>query len=129
MVNLKFVGSAVGAVVVAAGLVASVSANTANRTAYLTFSGAVALPGVELSAGTYVFELVAPESSPSIVRVMSRDRKKVFLTAFTHYVDRPAGNDHNKPITFAEAPKGQAPPIKAWYPTDESMGREFVYGR
>jgi hypothetical protein len=39
------------------------SASTFKKTTYVRFSGAVALPGVTLSAGEYLFELVNPDTS------------------------------------------------------------------
>ena len=59
------------------------------RTTYFTFSGTVQLPGVTLPAGTYVFEVVNPDSGSDVVSVMSRDRKKVYLMRFTRFVYRP----------------------------------------
>jgi len=123
----RIIGAAIGAAVVGLCLAASSHAlGTVNRTTYVTFSSDVALPGVKLAAGTYIFELPEPMTSPSLVRVLSRDRHKVHLMAFTHFVNRPAGADQ-KIVSLGEARRGEAPPITAWYPTDESMGREFIY--
>jgi hypothetical protein len=44
----------------------------------LTFSTAVMLPGVTLTAGTYVFEAGPGGANPNIVRVMSQNRQKLF---------------------------------------------------
>jgi hypothetical protein len=124
----RMIGAACGAAVIALGLAASASAiGTANRTAFLTFSGDVALPGVKLAAGTYVFELPEPMTSPTLVRVLSKDRHTVYLMAFTNIVDRPIGGDRNKVVTLGEARRGEAPPVVAWYPSDDSRGREFIY--
>ena len=30
-------------------------------------------------------------------------------------------------ITFGETPAGTPPPVKAWYPQGETLGREFLY--
>jgi hypothetical protein len=123
----RMIGAACGAAVIALGLAASASATgTVNRMTYLTFSGDVALPGVKLAAGTYIFELPEPMTSPSLVRVLSKDRHTVYLMAFTNFVDRPIGADGSKLVTLGEARHGEAPPITAWYP-DESRGREFIY--
>ena len=123
----RIIGAVCGALVVGLCLAASADAiGTVNRTTYLTFSGDVALPGATLAAGTYIFELVSPQS-PTLVRVLSKDRRKVHLMAFTNFIVRPAGANRDKPVVLGEARRGEAPPIKAWYPTDESMGREFIY--
>jgi hypothetical protein len=124
----RIIGAAVGAAVVGLCLAASSHAlGTVNRTAYVTFSGDVALPGIKLAAGTYIFELPEPMTSPNLVRVLSRDRHKVHLLAFTNFVNRPEGADRNTIVSLGEARRGEAPPITAWYPTDESRGREFIY--
>src|SRR5262245_57470357 len=60
-----------------------------NRLMYITFSGPVALPGVELQAGTYAFELATPTNDSTLVRVSSKDHRIVYLTAFTLRIDRP----------------------------------------
>src|SRR5262249_3648886 len=97
------------------------------RTMYISFSRPVALPGVELNAGTYVFELATPMSDSSLVRVTSRDHRTVYLTAFTIAIDRPANLKPGQVITFGEAARGTPPPIAAWFPDDMRDGREFIY--
>src|SRR5437868_15369331 len=61
-----------------------------SRTQYLTLTRPVALPGVALHARTYIFEMPERNSAPHIVRVMRRDRKIVYLTAFTREIDQPS---------------------------------------
>lgn len=100
--------------------------SAANHTTYLTFSGAVALPGVQLNAGTYIFEVANPETSGNVVRVSSRDRSKIYLLAFTDFIDRPAGLRADQFVSLGEAPRGMAPPVKAWFPPGGS-GRQFIY--
>ena len=100
--------------------------DTPKKTSYLTFSGSVQIPGKVLGAGTYIFEL--PDSGAwDLVRVSSRDRKTVYLTAFTQIVQRPDGMTRNPSVTFGEAAKGTPPPVQAWYPQDEPNGRAFIY--
>jgi len=114
-------------------LVATVSAHawvgTAGRTTYLTFSSPVALPGVELRAGTYIFELADPNMSNDVVRVWSRDRSKVYLTAFTRIVDRPDGLPKNRTVVMGEAQRGVSTPISVWYPIGSDVGHQFVYNK
>ncbi len=106
--------------------VTGASFNT-NRTTHFTFSGAVQLPGVTLSAGTYTFEVVNTNSGSDIVRVTSRDRKKVYLMKFTRAVYRPSAGTLKATISFGETQAGTPPPVKAWYPQFETRGREFIY--
>src|SRR5262245_10320402 len=83
-----------------AGVTSSRALPLDNRMMYIGFSKPVALPGVELNAGTYVFELATPTSDSSLVRVLSQDRKKIYLTAFTTRVDRPRTLREGQVVTF-----------------------------
>ena len=109
------------------GGVAPTRADVLDRTMFITFSRSVALPGVELAAGTYRFELADPMVSLSLVRVSSKDRRHVYLTAFTNLVDRPAKLRADQVVSLGEAAPGKAPAIKVWYPAANEMGREFLY--
>ena len=76
-------------VVAVAGVLAVSSSQAASiaepltMTNNLTFSKAVALPGVTLAAGTYVFESGPGGTNPNIVRVLSQNRQKQFYLGFT----------------------------------------------
>jgi hypothetical protein len=102
------------------------SATTSRKTTYFKFSRAVALPGVVLDAGEYVFELANPDTSRNVVRVQNRARSKTYLTAMTLPVRRQASGDAAT-VTLGEARRGSAPPIKAWFPLGESTGYQFIY--
>ena len=99
----------------------------AKRTTYFTFSRSVQIPGVTLPAGTYVFELADPDHSLDVVRVLNKERNRVYLTAFTRPVERSRASKLDAAIVFAETSPGIAPPIKVWYPQDERTGRQFIY--
>jgi hypothetical protein len=120
----------VAAAAVLVGLVGTAGAGRANllpaHTAYLTFSGPVALPGVTLGAGTYIFELADPDIA-GVVSVRSRDRRQTYFMGFTIPVSRPQGMGTDRPVSFMESHAGVAPPIKAWYPRDEAMGHQFMW--
>ena len=117
-------GAAILAVVATASMQAAV---TAERTTLVKFNRTVALPGLELTAGTYIFELADPGSNHNLVRVLSRDRRKIYTTQFTFLVQRPRNVSDDHGITFNEAPAGTAPPVKAWYPIGDTVGHEFIY--
>src|SRR5262245_28314556 len=76
-------------------------------TTYLTFNTPFALPGVSLPAGTYIFERVE-EDIPDVIRVASRDRRHVYLTAFTRPVERPLGIGERQ-VQLSEVKPGKAP--------------------
>jgi len=108
---------------------AAVQANgNLRRTTFVTFSGPVALPGVDLKAGTYVFELADPSQAKNIVRVLNERRTTVYLTAYTRTIRRPPGSPRTLIVSFLEAPRGAPLPINAWFPAGEDLGHKFIYG-
>jgi len=117
------VATAVTALATVAGAYADVESS---RTQYLTFSTPVALPGVTLLSGTYIFELPSPQISPDVVRVLSRDRKTVLFTAFTKPIGRPAEVPLNRLVSLQEVTPDRPTPIAVWW-SDERTGRQFVY--
>jgi hypothetical protein len=129
MRTLSLKSLAVGGVLVGLGLAGSSTHALPldTRTMYIGFNRPVALPGVELNAGTYVFELAAPMTDNSLVRVWSRDHRTIYLTAFTYRIDRPADLKPGQVVTFGEAPRGTPLPIKAWFPDEVGDGRGFIY--
>ena len=99
----------------------------AKRTTYFTFSRAVQIPGATLPAGSYVFERADANGPIDLVRVLAKDRSKVYLTAFTHMVDRPRDRKLEATIVLGEASANRPPAIKVWYPEGECTGHEFIY--
>ena len=99
---------------------------TENRTAFLTFNRPVALPGVALGSGTYIFEMADQIGAYGAVRVLSRDRKIVYLTAFTDEVSRPRNLRRDQQVSFGESAPDRPVPISIWW-SDDSVGRKFIY--
>ena len=93
----------------------------------ITFSEAVALPGVVLPAGSYTFEIANPESSLRVVRVTRRDTGRVAFTGFTRMIPRPVNLPANQLISLGEARLGDPVPINVWYPSGRSQGHQFIY--
>jgi hypothetical protein len=106
---------------------ASVHAAFVSRVNHLTFSGTVSLPGAILPQGTYTFELAPPSGGLDVVRVTTRDGKRVMFHGFTNVVNRPAGLGENQLVTFGERAAGQPAPIDTWYPVGSPIGRRFIY--
>ena len=121
-----FLAAAAVALGIAVGA-ASLQAFPANRLTYLTFSGAVGLPGVTLPAGSYAFELADVTGATNIVLVRNRARSKVYFLGFTDRVPRPADMTETSAVTFGEAAPGQPRPIAVWYPPSSSDGLQFIY--
>ena len=103
------------------------TATDTDRTMCIAFTRPVALPGVALGSGSYIFELADPLGAWNLVRVSSHDRRRVYLTAYTRIVDRPIGMSPEQTISFGEAPDNAALPITAWWPIGETTGRQFIY--
>ena len=99
------------------------------KATYLTFSGPVALPGVTLGTGTYMFEVVNSASSGDVIRVSSKDRSRRYFVGFTHRIQRPGGLGDGHYVTLGETTEGRAPRVLNWFPIGESIGHEFMYRR
>lgn len=99
----------------------------AGRVETVTFQAPVALPGVTLTPGSYVFE-AADRDAGDIVRVLAPASKEVAFVGFTLRVDRPPGWRGGQVLLGKPLPGG-ATPILVWYPLDETMGYRFLYRR
>jgi len=87
------------------------------------FDQPVQIPGARLSAGPYIFSLVAP----SLLRVTDVTRERVYATFFVIPV---SGRDYTdnglERIKFQQLPEDSPPRIVAWY-TSGGTGYEFHY--
>ena len=111
-------------------LVAVFSGTTAAQTdtrdrTFLTFSGAVEMPGVTLPAGTYVFKL-ADTPSRNVVQVWDRDEKKMIGHWLFVQAERPEVSNDTV-VMFKETAAGQTPAVHFWSYPGERSGKEFVY--
>ena len=128
MLARKIVHTLCGVVLLGVLATSATGAMTAHRTTFFTFSGAVEMPrGVSLAAGTYIFEVANPDGGSNVVRVLSRDRKKVFHLGFTRSVHRPSRGNLEATINLGETAIGAPPKVKAWYPQGETRGHEFIH--
>ncbi len=97
------------------------------RTVY-TFSGPVALPGVALAPGQYIFRLADPGTTRRTLQVVSADGRHVYGMFFWIPLRRPEATNEPE-IRLREAPAGSPTAIRAlWYP-GESTGWELIYPR
>ena len=110
-------------------LAASAQTGSRNQDTYFTFSQPVELPNATLPAGTYLFQLVDSPSNRHIVRIMTKDRQKVYATLMAipaYSTNRPP----DKPeVRFMESPASQANAIKIWFYPGNATGHEFIYPR
>jgi hypothetical protein len=115
---------------VAVGLMATMPAapraDTIDKLTFLTFSGNVQVPGVELSAGTYRFRLTNPNTDRNVIQVLSRDGSTVYAMLHTMPTSRTRVTNEST-VTFRETPAGVPPEIKALFYGGEHSGYEFMY--
>jgi hypothetical protein len=104
----------------------SSTAQPFDRRTLFTFSGPVAMPGVTLPAGQYLFRLANPESSRNVVQVLSGDGKKPYGMFFSMPAERfePASTPE---VRFMETAAGMPAAIRTWWYPGERTGYEFVY--
>ena len=115
------------AVLLAVGAVEAGDPTPPSQRTILTFSGPVALPGLTLNAGTYVFELADPNGNDDAVVVMNEDRNHVYYLGMTKPVRRPVNLRRDQAVTFGIAERGMPVSITAWYPLGEVWGHQFIY--
>jgi hypothetical protein len=124
MKRVRLIAAAAVLAVAASMAVAAQDANTSERT-FLTFSGAVEMPGVTLQPGTYVFKL-ADTPSRNVIQVWDRDEKNMVGHWLFVQSQRPRATDENV-IMFKEDREGATPAVQYWYYPGERIGKEFVY--
>ena len=107
---------------------ASGQVTTVDRRAFFTFSAPVAVPGVTLPAGKYMFRIPTTyvQDERSIVQVLSSDGMKsyaVFFDITAKRADIPA----NPELRFMETAAGMPAAVKTWWYPGDSAGYEFIY--
>ena len=112
------------AIVCAAG---AASAQSIDRRTFFQFSGPVAVPGVTLPAGKYVFH-VAGTTQREVLQVLSADGR----TSYAQFLAWRAERRESVPapeLRFMETGPGVAPAIKTWWHPSELVGYEVIYPR
>ena len=100
-------------------------AQPADKRTYFTFSGPVAIPGVTLPAGKYLFRL-ADASSRNVVQILSADGKTPYAMFFIYRAERPEPAP-NPEVRFMETAAAMPSAIHTWWYPGERSGYEFVY--
>jgi hypothetical protein len=106
------------------GVAFAVPASAVVETTYLTFSGPVALHGVAMPAGEYIFRFPAP----GVLQVLSKDRKIAYAMMFTIPKTRTEVSWEHV-VTFKETRKDAPPAIETWFRPGESTGFELLYSK
>jgi hypothetical protein len=96
---------------------------------YLTFNRPVSLPGVTLGTGTYAFEIMNPSTSSDVVIVRDRARRTVYFSGLTNRMATSLSDSRDGAITFGQSHPNEPVQILAWYPSNGTQGRQFIYRR
>jgi len=129
MSSSTIVRTILGLGLVAATLGASpAQAQTEDKRTYFTFSAPIALPGVTLPAGRYLFHIVDTTTSRKVIQVLSEDGKKPFamMNSIPDVRREPA---KDATVAFYETPRGTPAAVKSWWYSGESTGYQFIYPR
>jgi hypothetical protein len=103
-------------------------AQTEDKRTFFTISGPIALPGMTLPAGRYIFHIVDTTTTRKVIQVMSEDGKKPFVMANT-IPDQRRDAPKDATVAFYETPKGTPAAVKTWWYPGESIGYQFIYPR
>lgn len=126
MTNRKIIRTICGLGVLL-GLLATVAlAQTFDKRTVFTFNRPIALPGVTLPAGEYLFRLADPASSRKVIQVLSPDGKKAYAILYSIAAERTEAS--GKPeVRFMETAKNQPSAVKTWWYPNDLIGYEFIY--
>jgi hypothetical protein len=126
MLSRRIVGLASAVAVFVCLTAATVSAQPVDKRTTFTFSGPVALPGVTLPAGQYLFRLADPVSASKVVQVLDAEGKKPFGMFFTLPAERlePASMPE---VRFMETASGRPSAIRTWWYPGDRTGYEFIF--
>ena len=104
----------------------SASAQTFDNRTYFTFDQPVALPGVTLPAGKYLFRIVDTTSSRRIVQVLDAEGKKPYAMLMSIPAQR-SDVPSNPEVRFMETAVNTPTALKTWWYPGTSIGYEFIY--
>jgi hypothetical protein len=89
---------------------------------HLTFRAPIALPGVSLPPGTYIFDRPAT----SVLRVMNENRVP-HLMVITTTASRTGRTDNYEVILGAPLADGSPRRLEAWFAPGETTGQQLMY--
>lgn len=116
-------GCAAALLAIAAG---AATAQPVDKRTFFTFSQPVAVPGVTLPAGKYLFRLANADTSQDVVQVLSADGKKPYAMFFAWRPQRPDAPSDPE-IRFMETAAGMPRAVRTWWYPGLRSGYEFVY--
>jgi hypothetical protein len=104
---------------------ATTSAQPIDKRTFFTFNGPVAIPGVTLPAGKYLFRL-ADTPSRSVIQVLSGDGKTSYAMFFAFRAERRDASAKPE-VRFMETAVDMPSAIDTWWYPAQRSGYEFVY--
>ena len=102
------------------------SGQTLDNRTYFTFDQPVALPGVTLPAGKYLFRIVDTTSSRRIVQVLDAEGKKPYAMLMSIPAQR-SDVPESPEVRFMETAVNTPNALKTWWYPGKSLGYEFIY--
>jgi len=114
--------------VVLVGAASGANAFTSDKRTYFTFSQPVALPGVTLPAGTYMFRLADDTTTRKVIQVANREGTESFAMLHTMPVYRPDA-PRDPEVRFMETAAGAPMAVRAWWQQGERTGYGFIYSK
>jgi len=104
---------------------ATTTAQTFDKRTFFTFNAPVAIPGVTLPAGKYLFRL-AQTTDHHVVQVLSGDGRTSYAMFFALRAERRDFISQPE-LQFMETPSDMTAAIDTWWYPAERSGYEFVY--
>lgn len=123
---LKRLASASVLVVLVFAMASGANAITHDKRTYFTFNQPVALPGMTLPAGTYMFRLANPDTSRNVLEVSNAKGTESFALLNTVQATRPDAPKDSE-IRFIETAAGAPPAVGTWWYMGERTGYELIY--
>jgi hypothetical protein len=117
----------VGAFLLASLAAAVAMGATIDKRTTFTFNTPVAVPGVTLPAGSYLFR-IADTDTHKIVQVLSADGRIPYSMFFVLEAWRPTPSADPE-LTFIETAADMPHAIRTWWHPGESIGYDFLYPR
>jgi len=98
-----------------------------DKRTYFSFSGPVAIPGVTLPAGEYMFRIM-DTSGRNVVQVLSDNGRTSYAMFFAFRAER-RDVPSTPEIRFMETAVGMPAAVDTWWYPGQRSGYEFVYPR
>lgn len=115
-------------VVLVVALASGANAFTSDKRTYFTFNQPVALPGMTLPAGTYMFRIANPDTSRNVIQVANKQGTESFALLHTIQAMRPDAPKDSE-IRFRETAAGSPPAVGSYWYSGERTGYEFIYSK